>query len=270
MICFPNAKINLGLHIISKRPDGYHNLETLFYPVGLKDALEIVPSDAGIPYRFFASGIPIDAHPQDNLVIKAFNLLKSERSIPDIDIYILKKIPFGAGLGGGSADGAFMLTLLNKTFSLGYSGTQLCAFARQLGADCPFFVTNRPALASGIGDQLEAIDLDLSTYRIAIVKPSFGVSTRDAYAMVAPHEHEISLLEIIKRPVSEWKRLLNNDFEPSVFTKYPSIGLIKQRLYDLGAQYASMSGSGSSVFGLFDRNIPLELHFDDCFVWVEE
>lgn len=270
MICFPNAKINLGLHILSKRLDGYHNLETIFYPIGLKDALEIVPSDAGVPYRFFTSGNPIDAVPQDNLVIKALNLLKSEKSIPDIDIHLLKKIPFGAGLGGGSADGAFMLTLLNKTFSLGYSETQLCDFARRLGADCPFFVKNRPVLATGIGDHLEAIDLDLSAYRIAIVKPSFGVSTRDAYAMVAPHEPETSLSEIIKRPISEWKRLLNNDFEPSVFNKYPSIGLIKQRLYDMGAQYASLSGSGSSVFGLFDRNISLKLHFDDCFVWMEE
>ena len=270
MICFPNAKINLGLHIISKRPDGYHDLETIFYPIGLKDALEIVPSDAELPYRFFSSGIPIDANPQDNLVIKALNLLKSEKSISDIDIYLLKKIPFGAGLGGGSADGAFMMTLLNKTFSLGYTEAQLCAFARRLGADCPFFVSNRPALATGIGDQLETIDLDLNAYRIAIVKPSFGVATRDAYAMVIPHEPEMSLLEIIKRPVTEWKLLLKNDFESSVFNIYPKIGLIKQQLYDMGAIYASMSGSGSSVFAIFDRSIPLRLHFDNCFVWLEE
>jgi 4-diphosphocytidyl-2-C-methyl-D-erythritol kinase len=270
MICFPNAKINLGLQVISKRTDGYHNIETIFYPIGMRDALEIIPSDVGQPYRFFVSGILVDSHPEDNLVVKALHLIKSQKQIPDIDIYLLKKIPFGAGLGGGSADGAFMLTLLNKTFALGYTHEQLLAFARQLGADCSFFVNNRSALATGVGDQIEQIDLDLSHYRIVVVKPPFGVSTREAYAMVEPHVPEISLREVAKQPVSEWKRLLKNDFEPPILDKYPAIGAIKQKLYDIGAIYASMSGSGSSVYALFERSVPVKPNFGDCFVWIEE
>ena len=280
MICFPNAKINLGLNIVSKRPDGYHNLETVFYPIGLKDALEIVPSKSGEKYRFFQSGIPIQGHDDDNLVIKALNLISETNEIPPIDIYLLKKIPFGAGLGGGSADAAFMLRLLNDTFQLDYTDEQLMQLAAKIGADCPFFIKNRPAFAMGIGDKLEEIAVNLNDYYIVLVKPPIAVPTKDAYAMIEPQQPEVSLKEIVQQPVSEWKNAMKNDFEVPVFKKYPEICAIKNRLYELGAVYASMSGSGSSVFGIFRRGEPVRLlsgaeicspsieqHFSEYFVW---
>jgi 4-diphosphocytidyl-2-C-methyl-D-erythritol kinase len=275
MICFPNAKINLGLHIVSKRPDGYHAIETIFYPVGLKDALEIIPQDSSAPssnekrFRFFPSGIPIKGKTEDNMVIKAFNLLATEKQIPPIDIYLLKKIPFGAGLGGGSSNAAFMLKLLNATFALGYSDDHLRDFATQLGADCAFFIKNKPAYAFGIGNELEEIDLCLDAYYWALVKPPFNVSTKDAYAMITPHRPEITLKEIVKKPVSEWKNRMKNDFEIPVFKKYPQLCSIKEKLYEQGAVYASMSGSGSTLFGLFEKPPQLENIFPDCFVWTD-
>lgn len=265
MICFPNAKINLGLNIVSRRANGYHNLETVFYPIGLKDALEIVPSESGEPYRFFQTGNEIKGNVDDNLVIKALKLISQEKEIPPIDVHLLKKIPFGAGLGGGSSNAAFMLKLLNETFSLGYSEIDLIRLAAQLGADCPFFIINKPAFATGIGEELEEIELDLSNYVFVLVKPDVFVSTKDAFAMITPTQPEISLKEIIKQPVSEWKELMRNDFEASIFPKYPEIGEIKQKLYDNGAIYASMSGSGSSVYGFFEKDI--DIRFDNCFVW---
>ena len=272
MICFPNAKINLGLNIVSKRPDGYHNLETVFYPIGLKDALEIVPSKSDEKYRFLQSGIETHGNPDDNLVIKAFNLISEEKEIPPIDIHLLKKIPFGAGLGGGSSDAAFMLRLLNDTFQFGYSDERLMQFAAKLGADCPFFIKNRPAFATGIGDELEEIDVNLDDYFFVLIKPPISVPTKDAYAMIVPQQPEISLKEIVKQPISEWKNVMKNDFEVPVFKKYPEIAAIKNKLYDFGAVYASMSGSGSSVFGIFRRGEPMcspeiEKHFEGCFMW---
>ncbi|OPZ29520.1 MAG: 4-diphosphocytidyl-2-C-methyl-D-erythritol kinase [Bacteroidetes bacterium ADurb.BinA174] len=265
MICFPNAKINLGLNIVSKRPDGYHNLETVFYPIGLKDALEIVPSESNEPYRFFQTGIEIKGNADDNLVIKALKLILQEKEISPIDIHLLKKIPFGAGLGGGSSDAAFMLKLLNNNFGLGYSDADLMRFAAKLGADCAFFIKNKPAFASGIGDELEEIELDLSDYFFVLVKPDIFVPTIDAYSMVSPKQPEISLKKIIKKPVSEWKEVMKNDFEPSVFKKYFEICKIKEQLYDRGAVYASMSGSGSSVYAFFEKET--DIRFDNCFVW---
>ncbi len=267
MICFPNAKINLGLNIVSKRPDGYHNLETVFYPIGLKDALEIVPSELPSTegYRFFQTGIEIQGNADDNLVIKALKLTSEEKEIPPIDIHLLKKIPFGAGLGGGSSDAAFMLKLLNNTFSLGYTVAELEQKAAKIGADCAFFIRNKPAFATGIGNELTEIKLDLDDYFFVLVKPDIFVPTKDAYAMISPQQPEISLQKIIKKPISEWKRWMKNDFEPSVFKKYPQICNIKQKLYDLGAMYASMSGSGSSVYAFFEKETDVE--FDDCFVW---
>ena len=267
MICFPNAKINLGLNIVSKRPDGYHNLETVFYPIGLKDALEIVPSESDELYRFFQTGIEIQGNADDNLVIKALKLISEEKEIPPIDIHLLKKIPFGAGLGGGSSDAAFMLKLLNETFSLGYSVSELEHKAAKIGADCAFFVRNKPAFATGIGNELTAIELDLSEYFFVLVKPDVFVPTKDAYAMVTPMQPEISLKEIVKKPVSEWKEWMKNDFEPSVFKKYPEICRIKEELYELGAVYASMSGSGSSVYGFFESKKNIKDSFPNCFFW---
>lgn len=275
MICFPNAKINLGLDIVSKREDGYHNLETVFYPVGLKDALEIVPFASGTSaslsdqrrYRFFQSGIHIQGCADNNLVIRALNLISEEKNIPSVDIHLLKKIPFGAGLGGGSADAAFMLRLLNEAFQLDYSDERLMQFAAKLGADCPFFIKNRPAFATGIGDELEEVDVNLDRYFFVLVKPPVAVPTKEAYAMIVPRQPAVSLKEIVQQPVSEWKNVMKNDFEVPVFKKYPEIGAIKNRLYDLGAIYASMSGSGSAVFGFFEEETEVERCFEGCFVW---
>lgn len=270
MICFPNAKINLGLHVVSRRKDGYHNLETIFYPIGLKDALEIVPTeDDGeeMKYRFFPTGIPIEGPQETNLVIKAWNLIAAEKKLPEIDIHLLKKIPSGAGLGGGSSDAAFMLMLLNETFNLGYSKEELMLRATRLGADCPFFILNRPAFATGTGDKLEPIELDVSNYVLLLVKPDIMVSTKEAYAMITPGKPELPLKEIIRRPPETWRELLKNDFEPPVFKKFPEICRIKEQLYALGAVYASMSGSGSSIFGLFEKEPHWHGKFGNHFVW---
>lgn len=267
MLCFPNAKINLGLNVVSKRADGYHNLETVFYPIGLKDALEVIPSGAGGSCRFFPSGIALEGRPDDNLVVKAYKLIAEEVQISPVDIHLLKKIPSGAGLGGGSADAAFMLNLLNDTFSLGYSPRRLERFAVKLGADCPFFVRNKPAFASGIGDVLKPVDLDLSRYYIVLVKPPFGVPTKDAYTMLTPRQPELPLTDVVRKPLAEWSEWMKNDFEEPVFKKYPEIRLLKEQLYDRGALYASMSGSGSAVYAFFEEEPDLENLFVGCFVW---
>lgn len=265
MICFPNAKINLGLNIISRRGDGYHNLETLFYPIGLRDGLEIVPSGREEDFRLFQTGATIQGDKDDNLVIKALKLISEEKKIPGIDIHLFKKIPFGAGLGGGSSDAAFMLKLLNDTFSLGYTVPELEQKAAEIGADCPFFIKNKPAFAKGTGNLLEEVDLDLSSYFFVLVKPDITVSTKEAYSLISPVPPEIPLGEIIQKPVSEWKGLLKNDFEPPIFKKYPEICRIKEQLYAKGAVYASMSGSGSSVYGFFEKET--DIRFDNCWVW---
>jgi len=256
MICFPNAKINLGLHIISKRADGYHNLETVFYPVNLCDALEIVPA-AGGKTTFTQTGIPIEGKPEDNLVLKAYNLLKKDYDLPEIAIYLRKEIPAGAGLGGGSSDAAFMIKLLNDFAGLKLSVEQMEEYALQIGADCPFFIQNQPVFAEGTGSVFSPVNVSLQGYRLVIVKPDVSVSTKDAYAQVKPQQPAVSLKEIINLPVNEWKNHLINDFESGVFARYPEIGEIKQRLYAEGALYASMSGSGSAVFGIFDKTVTL-------------
>lgn len=276
MICFPNAKINLGLHIVSRRPDGYHNLETVFYPIGLKDALEIIPmgaetiSAATEEYRFFQTGIHIRGIADDNLAVKALKLLRDGKEIPPIDIHLLKKIPSGAGLGGGSSDAAFMLKLLNDTFSLDCSDDELMHAAAQLGADCPFFIKNKPAFATGTGNELEEINLDLSNYFFVLVKPDISVPTKEAYSMITPGKPENSLGEIVRQPVSLWKEWMKNDFETPVFRKHPEIRDIKHQLYDLGAVYASMSGSGSSVFGFFTEEPDLNDSFPHHFIWTNK
>ncbi len=247
MIAFPNAKINLGLHITEKRPDGYHNLETVFYPVPLTDALEITGGHGAL----HVSGIEVAGSPDDNLVMKAYRLLQREFSLPPVDIYLHKHIPSGAGLGGGSADAAFMLKMLNERFALGLTVELLEAYAATLGADCAFFIRNAPTFAEGIGNLFSPIDVSLKGYRLCIVKPEVFVSTRDAFARIRPHRPEFLLREVIGRPISEWRDALVNDFEESVFPQFPVIGEIKAEMYRQGAVYASMSGSGSSVFGLF-------------------
>jgi len=268
MICFPNAKINLGLNIVSKRNDGYHNLETVFYPVGINDALEIIVREDQERDSFIESGIKTDANPDNNLVMKALRLMREHYNFPSLEVRLLKKIPFGAGLGGGSADASFMLRLLNDTFSLNVSDEDLASLAVKLGADCPFFIYNRSVFATGIGEIFEEVNLSLKDYWFVLVKPDIHVSTKDAFSEIIPQRPELSLNEIIKFPVSSWKSLMVNDFEKSVFAKYPQIEDTKNSLYDKGALYASMSGSGSSVFGIFKEEVSIsENHYTDCFVW---
>lgn len=264
MICFPNAKINLGLNVTEKRPDGYHNIETIFYPIPVKDALEIVPARE---FSFSQTGIAIDGPSDNNLVMKAVNLMKAFFSIPSLEIHLLKAIPFGAGLGGGSADAAFMLKLLNEFCELGQSETELETLAASIGADCPFFIRNKPVFASGIGNIFTPVDLSLKGYHICLVKPDIAVSTPEAYSLVKPAIPETGVREIITRPVNEWKDLLINDFEKSVFSRYPEIETIKETLYKAGATYAAMSGSGSSVFGLFEKPVSMQQTFPDSYVW---
>ena len=263
MICFPNAKINLGLHVVSRHPDGYHGIETVFYPVPLCDALEIVPAEA---FSFHTYGLAIDGPMDDNLVMRALATMRRQTDIPPVAIHLKKTIPFGAGLGGGSSDAAFMLKLLRDYASPSLTDDALERMAARLGADCPFFVRNRPVMATGIGNVFSPADISLAGYHIAIVKPSVSVSTRAAYAAICPAKPTVPLSEVIRRPVTEWRDMLKNDFEAPVFTLHPTIGAIKEQLYTLGAVYAAMSGSGSAVFGLFDREPSLP-PFAGCFVW---
>lgn len=259
MITFPNIKINLGLSITEKRPDGYHNLETVFYPVALEDALEIITNpEAQQKFTLHQHGMEIAGNPENNLVVKAYLLLDKEFHLPPVEIHLYKHIPSGAGLGGGSSDAAFMLKLLNEHYNLQLSDNQLEDYAATLGADCAFFIKNTPTYAEGIGNIFSPIELSLKGYRIMIVKPDVFVSTREAFANIRPHRPEYPVREVIRRPVAEWKDTLINDFEASVFPQYPVIGEIKEELYHQGAIYASMSGSGSSVFGLFaaDTTLP--------------
>ncbi len=267
MILFPNAKINLGLNIVSKRPDSYHNLETLFYPISICDALEVVPANRKEGYTIQISGIEVDGDPQNNLVIKAWEVLNALYPLPAIDIFLHKAIPFGAGLGGGSADAAFMLRLLRDLFKLPLQDGELQLLAAQIGADCPFFIENRPMLAYGIGNEFAPTELSLTGYQLVLIKPNIHVSTAEAYALVQPAPASIPLSEVVEMPIERWRELLINDFEASVFAKYPAIAEIKELLYSAGAIYASMSGSGSSVYGIFPKGETPQFEVANCYVW---
>lgn len=252
MITFPNAKINLGLNIVEKRPDGYHNLETVFYPVPIEDALEVnILNESTQKFRLHQAGLEIAGEAENNLVVKAYKLLDERFNLPPVDIHLFKHIPSGAGLGGGSSDAAYMLKLLNEKFNLELSDENLEEYAAKLGADCAFFIRNAPTYAEGIGNIFSPISLALKGYQIVLVKPDIFVSTREAFARIKPHRQEIPLKEVIKRPIEEWKGRMVNDFEESVFPQFPAIKEIKEKLYEAGAIYAAMTGSGSSVFGLF-------------------
>lgn len=252
MLKFPNAKINLGLNVISKRPDGYHNLETVMFPVPSHDILEIVEATDGRD-SLHCSGRPVDCPMEKNLVYKALVRMRERFDIPPVTMYLDKQTPDGAGLGGGSADAAFTLTILNELFSLGATRQQLAEIAAEIGADCPFFIYNRPMFCTGTGTDLFPIDLNLpGGLWIVIVKPDVSVSTREAYAGLTPGHLAEPLSEVINLPVEQWQGRLVNDFEPSVFRCYPRIATVKLQLMEAGAIYASMSGSGSAVFGLFN------------------
>lgn len=263
MITYPNAKINLGLNIVEKRPDGYHNLETVFYPINLQDALEVSTLESGKDYSLTTSGTPIEGDSENNLVVKAYKLLKLDfPKIPAIDIHMYKHIPTGAGLGGGSADAAFMIKLLNEKYNLGISVSKMEEYAAKLGADCAFFIQNKPVFATGIGNLFVPIQLSLKGYYLVLVKPDIFVSTKDAFANISPKKPINSLKEIIRMPIETWRAMMKNDFEESVFLKFPEIAAIKDKLYDMGAIYASMSGSGSAVFGIFREQVE---HVDEVF-----
>ena len=259
MIIYPNCKINIGLNVVEKRKDGYHNLETVFYPINILDALEIVNNEVDDEQcKLTVSGEVLGGRPEDNLVVKAYKAVKNlfPDKVGNVAIHLHKHIPTGAGLGGGSSDAAFTIKGLNEKFNLSLNDLQMQEIASQVGADCPFFINNKPVFAQGIGDVFSDINLSLKGRTIVLVKPNIGVSTADAYSMVTPKQPQVRLTEILEQPIQNWKELVVNDFEISVFNKYPEIAAIKDRLYDLGAIFASMSGSGSAVFGLFEK--PLE------------
>ena len=267
MITFPHAKINIGLQVTERRPDGYHNLDTVFYPIPIQDALEVVVAeDADYDCRLHISGVTIEGETDNNLVVRAFRLLAADYTLPSVDIFLHKHIPTGAGLGGGSADASFMLRLLNEMFELGIATGQLEGYATQLGADCPFFITSKPVYATGIGNEFHPIELDLSGWYIVVVKPDVFVSTKEAYSMVEPEKPEITLDKKIVKPITEWRDTISNDFEKGIFALHPELDVIKEKLYSLGAKYAAMSGSGSALFGLFKSPVDeVEKQFDGCF-----
>ncbi len=250
MVVFPNIKINLGLQIIGKRPDGYHNLASCFYPAPWADILEIIESET---FKFSSSGRVLDIEPEKNLCVKAYRLLAQDHPLPPVHMHLHKVLPDGAGLGGGSADASFALTLLNQKFELGLSVSELEAYAAQLGSDCPFFIQNRPMMVSGRGEKMTPAELSLKGWHLVVVFPACKVSTAMAFAHIKPQEPDTSLSEILRLPPSSWKGLLVNDFEQSVIPQFPVIEKVKAQLYESGAVYASMSGSGSAVYGLFEK-----------------
>ncbi len=257
MISFPNCKINLGLHILGKREDGFHNLETIFYPVSFMDALEIMTnSNSKSEIEFTGTGLTVDGNTEDNLCSKAYHLLKKDfPQLPSVKIHLHKALPMGAGLGGGSADAAFMLKMLNERFHLNLSTDQLINYSLQLGSDCPFFLINKPCFATGRGELLEEISVDLSAYKMVLINPGIHINTGWAFSNITPALPPKSIKGIVQQPIDSWKEALKNDFEVPVFAAHPAIKEIKEALYTQGALYAAMSGSGSTVFGIFNGTI---------------
>jgi 4-diphosphocytidyl-2-C-methyl-D-erythritol kinase len=269
MITFPNAKINIGLNIIEKRPDGFHNIQSVFYPVPLCDALEVIEAPEAEEHVLFnSSGIPIPGDTQNNLCVRAYHLIAKDYPLPKIRIHLHKHIPIGAGLGGGSSDAAFFIKLMNEKFELGLAWGEMHHYARQLGSDCSFFVGNKPAFAEGRGDEFESVRFDLSGYHLVLVYPPIHINTAAAYSGVIPKKPLRSLEDDVQSiPPEQWKNAIHNDFEDSLFPKYPAIKKIKDQMYEEGAIYASMSGSGSSVYGIFKEEKDLKNSFPDCFVF---
>ncbi len=260
MVSFPNCKINLGLNVLRKRPDGYHDIETVFFPVQIKDAIEVIVKET---FQFSTSGLQIEGD-QENLCVKAYHLLKKDfPQLQNVQMHLHKAIPMGAGLGGGSANGAFVLKLLNKKFDLSLSEKQLIEYAFQLGSDCPFFILNKPCFAKGRGEIFEQIDRDLAAFKIVIIHPDIHISTAWAFSNINPAIPKKSVREIIKQPIQTWKEELKNDFEEDVFIQHPEIKNIKAELYNAGAIYAAMSGSGSAVYGIFEKDISLSFSFPE-------
>ena len=283
MIAFPNAKINIGLNVVAERTDGYHDIETVFYPVNIQDVLEInvkrpLKTSRPFLYKVMEKGVyyeddvcsltlkgnVLPGNPADNLVIKAYRMMLEDFDLPPIDIMLYKHIPSGAGLGGGSSDCASMIMLLNRRFGLRMTAGNMERYAARLGADCAFFVRNKPVLATGIGNVMSPLDLSLKGHFILIVKPKVAVSTKEAYSMVFPERPAVSLDDLVKKPLEEWRTSVRNDFEKSIFNLHPEIAAVKERMYGAGAIYSAMSGSGSAVYGIF--RTPMEnpgMYFND-------
>jgi 4-diphosphocytidyl-2-C-methyl-D-erythritol kinase len=271
MISFPNCKINLGLNILRKRNDGYHDLETVFYPVPLCDVLEIIEQPKNKSLQLFTNtGLEIDGPLEKNLCVKAYNLLQADFNLPPVSIHLHKIIPFGAGLGGGSSDAAHTITLLNTIFKLNLSAEKMCEYAAKIGSDCSFFIKGKPALAAGRGEILTDINLNLKGLQIILVKPNIHVSTAEAYMGVKPQFPELKLSESIAKPIEDWKHIIQNDFENHIFIKHPYFQEIKNELYKQGALYSAMSGSGSTIFGLFRDKKNINSLFKDCYIWEGE
>jgi 4-diphosphocytidyl-2-C-methyl-D-erythritol kinase len=253
MLLLSPAKINLGLQIIDKRLDGFHNLQTLFFPVPWSDIVEVLPSNS---VRLHLTGLTIDAPAADNLCVKAFCLLQKDFNLSGAEIYLHKQIPFGAGLGGGSGNAAAVLIAANRQFSLALTQPQLVHYAAQLGSDCAFFIYNTPMLATGRGEILSPLEINLQAYHLLILKPAVNISTQEAYRAIKPQKPLRNLQDILQQNILTWKQDLKNDFEPSVFAQYPVLGAIKAELYEAGAVYAAMSGSGSALYGIFEEALP--------------
>lgn len=257
MVVFPNAKINLGLSIIEKRPDGYHNIESCFYPIPITDALEVIESDTP---TFYSSGIKIPGNPKENLCLKAYHLLRSIYELPPLAIHLYKNIPIGAGLGGGSSNGAFMIKLLNDKFSLGITTEKQEKLAGKLGSDCPFFIRSRPAFIEGRGTIFSKIDVSLKGYYLALVLPNIHVSTAEAYSKIVPQKTNFNLKKDLESlSISSFQNKVKNDFEVSIFKQYPKLAKIKEQLVQYGALYTSLSGSGSAIFGIFEKRPNIDL-----------
>jgi 4-diphosphocytidyl-2-C-methyl-D-erythritol kinase len=266
MLIFPNCKINLGLSVEKKRSDGFHNIDTILFPVPLTDILEIIPSPDH-QFSFTQSGNPIPGLTENNLVIKAYRILQKEYHLPEVHIHLYKNIPLGAGLGGGSANAAYCIKLLNILFELNLTSEKMEGFAKTLGSDCAFFINNKAVQAKEKGDLFTSVKIDLSEYHIVIVHPKIHISTPKAYSWVTPKKKDKSVIEIIQKPVKHWKDILINDFEEAVFKQHIQVKQIKEKLYQLGATYASMSGSGSAVFGLFEKEYDVKKEFPEYFTW---
>lgn len=264
VIIFPNAKINLGLYITEKRPDGFHNIETTFYPVGWCDVLEVIENNhSPVPFKLNLSGLNVQGNEDDNILYKTWQLIQKKYMLPNLNVYLHKVIPMGAGLGGGSSDAAFFIQLLDQKFNLNIPNHEKINMARSLGSDCAFFIENKPVFASEKGDVFESLNLNLDQYHLLIIYPKLHSDTKLAYSQVRPKKPNVNLKYFLEQhSVQQWKDVIQNDFENSLFHQYPLIQDIKEKLYAEGALYASMSGSGSAVFGIFE-NIP-ELN------WVNE
>jgi 4-diphosphocytidyl-2-C-methyl-D-erythritol kinase len=268
MTVYPNAKINIGLQVLEKLPDGYHSIRSVFYPIGLQDTLTLEPASGRQGLELRITGLDVPGDLSSNLCTKAYELIGRDYPLPGLNLHLHKTIPIGAGLGGGSSNAAYFIRALNETFELGLAWGEMHHYAKQLGSDCSFFISNRPAFASGKGDLLESMDLSLKGYFLVLVCPPVHVSTAEAYGGVRPELTEFDLESYVTgHPPEAWKDIVRNDFETSIFHKHPDLAAIKENLYSKGAVYASMTGSGSAVYGVFRSPVDLTSNFEGAFVW---